>query len=178
MREHGDDRGGRAKVARELALIALSLVLVTVHFLLPPNRGGVRFVVERLKTFPAEWSFFWKERNPEMRMRADYGMNYDGPIFIRENLKSNEILQLPPRTYLSRYFPPGQDGWAEPRFIYYVAGPLKTVAWRGTIRPDATRALVVDTLGAEPRLRIADLDGPLARDRIAELYRGADPARP
>ncbi len=170
-------RGSWRRLPRELLVAFFSLALVGIYFLLPPNREGARFVLHRLGAFPAEWSL-WKERDPEARMRANYRMNYDGPIYIRDHLEPGEILQLPPRAYLSRFFPVGQDGWAEPRFIYYVAGRLWTVSWKGRFDPNATVALVVDSLAAGMTLRIVSLDPPGARDRIEALYRAVRGSRP
>jgi hypothetical protein len=173
MKENATVPGIGGRLSGELLLILLSATLIAAHLLPSPNRGGVRFVLHKLSALPAEWSFLRSERSPEDRMRANYRMNFDGPIFIRENLKVGEILELPPRTYLSRYYPPGQDGWAEPRFIYYVAGRLKTVPWEGVGHATATHALVVDTLGGEPALRIVNLSQPGMRDRVEELYRAS-----
>ena len=153
---------------------ALAIVLVAIHFALPPNREGIRFVRGRIALFPSEWRAFRAEQDPEQRLRASYGMNYDAPVFIRDHLGPGERLQLPPRAYVSTYCPPGEDGWTDPRFITYVAGSVRSFAWLGQVRPEATHALVVDTLNAVPGLRIIGLDSPEQRDRVTGIYRRAE----
>ncbi len=168
------DKWTVGRIAGQLKLVVLSLVLTLIYFLLPPNREAIRFARERLRWFPSEWSLFRAERDPDRRLRLNYGMNYDAPIFIRDNLEADDRLQLPPRVYISPYCPPGEDGWTDPRAIYYVAGPLKTYAWLGSIRPEATHALVVDTLGATPGLRIVDVRPQVVRNQVTDLYRRAE----
>lgn len=171
------DRPSAGRMLGQIKLVVLSLVLIVAYFLLPPNREAIRFARERFRRFPAEWSLFRTERDPERRLRLNYGMNYDAPMFIRDNLDVDDRLQLPPRAYISPYCPPGEDGWTDPRAIYYVAGPLKIFAWLGSMRPEATHALVVDTLGATPGLRIVDVRPQAVRDRVTDLYRRAERRR-
>ena len=144
---------------------------------MPPNREAIRFARERLDRFPADWSLLREERDPEQRLRRNLGMNYDAPIFIRDNLGPDDRLQLPPRAYVSPYCPPGKDSWTDPRFIYYVAGPVRTYVWQGSLRPEATHALVIDTLTTPPGLRIVDVRQEGTRDEVTGLYRRAERRR-
>jgi uncharacterized RDD family membrane protein YckC len=173
------DPGGRraflqARSTRRCLLALLAILLALVHFLLPPNREAIRFARARIALFPAEWSQYRDERDPEQRLRSNYGMNYDAPIFIRDNLGADDRLQLPPRAYVAPYCRPGEDQWVDPRAVAYVAGPVKVFAWLGAVRPEATHALVVDTLGVTPGLRIVTLESPADREQIAALYRRAE----
>lgn len=155
-------------------LVLLAILLASAHFLLPPNREAIRFARARVALFPTEWRQYRDERDPEQRMRMNYGMNYDAPIFIRDNLGAGDRLQLPPRAYVAPFCRPGEDQWVDPRAVVYVAGPVKAFAWLGAVRPEATHAVVVDTLGATPGLRIVTLESAEDRDQITALYRRAE----
>jgi hypothetical protein len=165
------------RIVDQLKPVALSMFLVVLYFLMPPNREAVRFARERLQRFPADWSLFREERDPEQRLHRNFGMNYDAPIFIRDNLGRDDRLQLPPRAYVTPYCPAGKDSWTDPRFIYYVAGPVRAYGWQGLLRPEATHALVIDTLSTPPGLRIVDLMQDEFREQVTELYRRAERRR-
>ena len=156
--------------SRQALLAALAILVAAGYLALPPNHGAVRFLWDRIRMFPGEWRLLRDYPQPSDRLRIHYGLNYTGPIFLRENVAETDLLQLPPRSYLARFAPPGQDRWAEPRFIYYVAGAVPTTTWRGGMDPAATHALVVDTVGSTPSLRIRELADEATRAEIAELY--------
>jgi hypothetical protein len=154
--------------------MVLSIVLVVVYYALPPNQRAPRFVVEMARTFPGEWHAFQSGGDAEQRMRMKYRMNYDAPMFLRSNLVENDRIQLPPREYLGSFFPDNQLRWVEPRFIYYIAGPVRTVPWTGQLDPDATHALFVEETGKAPVLRTVQLRDAQVRKFITDLYSEAE----
>lgn len=106
-------------------------------------------------------------------MRAHHGANYSVPLYLRRNLSSQDILLLPPRSYSRRFFPADQVLWAEPRIIYYMAGPVRTVTLQSPDWESATHAVVIEVQQGGPSVRLVSLKGTDKVKEIRRMYGGA-----
>ena len=99
------------------------------------------------------------------------------------------MVLLPPRDYLLQLVPRDQANWADPRFIYYMAGPVKTVRVGYAREETATHAILLtvaessssggrdETLdglarrAGQAQVSLVDLRDPAERARVYEVYR-------
>lgn len=171
---------------RGLLLALASALLLCVFFALPVNRTSRGFLVGHLKEFPREWKLYRETPDHEERLHRYMRLNYKVPVKIQESVPNATVL-LPPRAYL----PSGQADWADPRYIYYVVGPLRTVLWGRARADQADYAVLITQVaddgapgnggadqGGRIRMDLTDLRRPGAWDEIRSTYapwiRGGD----
>lgn len=112
------------KLRRQLGLFLLSIILLTLFFLLPANR-------EWFNTLQNYWTGFKAQRNmlgTEARLQARFGTHYVYTKYIGQKLKKqgmeNALVLLPPTTYFKK-MGIGYTVPVSPVFYYYTG--IKTV---------------------------------------------------
>jgi hypothetical protein len=103
-------------------------------------------------------------------MLAHHGANYSVPVYLKQNLTSQDILLLPSRDYLRRFFPADQVLWAEPRMIYYMAGSVRTVSPQSPDWASATHAVIIAGSRESPSVRLTRLSDAKRAEEIRSMY--------
>lgn len=121
---------------KNLLLSGISILLITVFFLLPPNR---KWLQSRILNYYSEFPYQVRQWDIEKRKTSRWGSSYVcskqiATFFEQKGIKKNVLVLIPPTTFLKArgldYFVP------EPAVFYYYTG-LKTI-W--TNSPDALKA--------------------------------------
>jgi hypothetical protein len=171
---------------RDYLLALGSIALVLVYLALPTSSASRRFIIGNLKAFPDEWGLYRKMPDHEERLHGYLELNYRIPAQLRQSVPDAVVL-LPPRAYLLNLLPSDQVDWADPRYVYYMAGPVRTVRWGRERMEQATYAILISALdsggseadatadgAAEPgegiSLELRDLGEAGAWDRVRDAY--------
>jgi hypothetical protein len=166
-RPAGTRQGGRLRAAG----VTAGAIAVTIAFLaLPSNRAIREGVVTTWREFPNDWRRYRARGSPEEILRSTFGINYDIPRYLRANIGPDDLVVLPPQAYVLRFLAPDETRWAEPRFIYYIAGAVPSLPWSDENLERATQAVVLYVHDGEPFLRLRKLDEPDVRGEIRREY--------
>jgi hypothetical protein len=158
---------GRSRIA---GVTAGAIAVTFAFFAIPSNRAIRESVVTTWKEFPNDWRQYRARGSSEEILRSTFGINYDIPHYLRASVGPDDLVLLPPQAYLLRFLAADDTRWAEPRFIYYIAGAVPSLPWSEENLERATQAVVLYVQDGEPFLRLRTLDAPEARGEIRREY--------
>ena len=159
----------------QLRLILVAILLFAGYFALPTNYR-VRQSMEMYVTgFPQEWAFYRRNLDPDKRERKYNQLNFEIPLNLKRLLREGDVAVIPPEQYLRRYFPEAQLRWAEPRFIVYAAGAVRTVPWEEASFGSVTHGILVEMRGRQPQIKLKPIRNQKDFEDLAQAYE-RDPA--
>jgi len=125
-------------------LLAEASVLVLVAFLyLPAERMWFNHLLEDCGQFGEQV----RDCRYETRMRSVLGLNYTLPREVASMLRPDDVLLLPPVPYVRARLGGDACVWVEPKWFYYMAGPVRTVTTDSPRLREATCTLRFDDRG-------------------------------
>ena len=150
----------------------LASVILAGYLALPLNSRFRTASGIYLDSFSEEWRSRRRiQEEGEMEDRF-YKMNRRIPMSLAGTLDENHTVVIPPRDYLLRYLAEDQIKWVEPRWIYYFAGPIRTVPWEEVKENEATHGLFFTLEDGEPRGGLKALKNPEDFEELERLYQG------
>ena len=151
-------------------LALLSVAFLFIFYALPINRAFRETILHYCRSFPHQWSVLRANPDPDQMLSIYHGANYAIPHYLKTHLAEEDIVLLPPREYLLRYFPPEQILWAEPRVMYYMVGPIHFLTTQSPNWTSATHTVLVEVKQGAPSAHLVSLREPGMLDAVRRLY--------
>ena len=150
---------------RSLVLTLLFVVFLAGFYALPVNRAWLHRIGAYYQQVPAQLA----QRDPEAKLAARHGVNYQALQYIDERLRPDDVFLLPPPAYVRSRFHPAYWNWAEPKFFYYMLGRHPTV----TLDSPALDRATATVLAGDGRLAFVRLSSPDERARVVQHFNDA-----
>jgi hypothetical protein len=153
---------------RSLLLAGISLVVLAGALSLPAERFWLGHFLGYIGDFPRQAS----DCRLETRLRSALGLNYTIPTDVAGWLRPGDVFLLPPSAYVQARMGPEQSSWAEPKYFYYVAGPVRTMTTDESLVREATCSILLMPGG---HLRFVRIDDGRDLDRVLQAFAAEEP---
>lgn len=139
---------------RSLVLAELSILVLAAYCNLPPERMWFNHLVQYCGQVGAQMH----DCTPDHRMREQLRENYTIPRQIAARLQPGDVFLLPPVAYARASLGEEACVWVEPKYFYYMAGPLRTVTAHSPRAREATCSILLEPGGQWRLLRFSCAD--------------------